>query len=179
MVTDTIAKSAYYVALVITLSILALLWLNFSPQILNTIPSNSSTYTQIKTLGNQFFLNETDAVLVTIYFIFVAAMFLSAIAIGGSPLALPIGFVLGIIAIIISLPLSDAAHAILYNPQFVPATQHYPGTLYILDHLPELTAIEILIYMLFASVLAERVRTALGLQPGGTAGGGSRLYKGD
>lgn len=143
-----------FTVVAIVFILFAVFWLNFRPKLLasatNTLfPLNTTQINQIRQTGNGFFLYSGDTILIFFYFMLILATFISASHEGADAQALPLGLPLLILAILVSMPISDFAHAFITSPSLASAATWYKGTLYIEDNLPTFTALGTLAYLVF------------------------------
>jgi hypothetical protein len=147
---------------------LASIWATTQPVITKGL--NATDANQITNLGNSFFFNSADEIIVFIYFGCVIGIFLSALWESANPATFPIGILFLIPLLIISFPLADISHAFYTNSGFANIAGHFTGTEYLSDNAPWLTALITIAYLLF---LATRKGAGAG-----NPGGGSNVVGG-
>lgn len=145
---------------------LASIWSYSSPYITQGL--NATDANQINNLGNAFFFNSTDEIIVLIYFGCILGVFLSALWESANPATFPIGLLFLIPLLLISFPLADISHAFYANPGFANVAGHFTGTEYLSDNAPWLTALVTIVYLL---LLATR-KQGSGVPGGGNIVGG-------
>lgn len=148
---DVFVIGIVLVVLMMVYIMYSLLWVNTNAYINKTNLPNLSPYqfNVIKSLGNGYFLNTPDTILVFFYFILIIAAFISAHFEAANALTLPLGLPILIVAVLVAMPISDFAHSFLVNPALNAVNIYYKGTLYILDNLPVFTALGTLGYIIF------------------------------
>jgi len=147
---------------------LASIWSATQPVV--TAGLNSTDANQITNLGNSFFYNSTDSIIIFMYFGCVIGLFISCLFENSNPATFPIGLLFLIPLLLISIPLADISHAFYTNPGFSNVAMHFTGTEYLSDNAPWLTALITIAYILF---LATRKGGASGGLPiGGNIIGG-------
>ena len=127
---------------------------NLQPMISNL---NATEQNQILGLGNSYFFNSSQILLIFIYFVMILASIIAASYEGASTTyTLVLGIFFLIIALIVSMALSDAAHTFLMQNALVPYTKaHFQMGVYLLDNLPILTGIFIIMYMVIVITRKE------------------------
>lgn len=128
---------------------LASIWSYTQPVVTQGL--NSTDANSITALGNGFYYNSTDSIIIFMYFGCIAAIFISAIFEQSNPASLPIGLLFLIPLIIISFPLANISHAFYTNAGFANVAGHFTGTQYLSDNAPWLTALVTIAYLLFLS----------------------------
>lgn len=120
---------------------------------------NATEQNQVLGLGNGFFNDSLDIILIFIYFILILASFMAAAYEGASGTAtLILGIVFLIVAVIVSMGISDIAHQYLTQAALLPSTkQHFSMALYLMDNLPLLTGIFTVGYLVFVITRKEIV----------------------
>lgn len=146
---DAFVVGVSFLALALVTVLFALLWINSRPYYANALGSTSAGYNAVARLGNNYFLNTGDTVLIFFYFMMILASFINAMQIGADPATLPIGIPMMIVGILVSMPISDMAVKFMTYSVMLPASHYYLGTLYILENLPILTALATLGYIVF------------------------------
>lgn len=146
---------------------LAQIWSYAQPSVTKGL--NATDANQINNLGNSFFYNSADQIIVFIYFGCIMGIFLSALWESANPATFPIGLLFLIPLLLLSFPLADISHAFYTNPGFANVAGHFTGTEYLSDNAPWLTALVTVAYLLF---LATRKQGAPGVPSGGNIVGG-------
>lgn len=175
---DIFVVGVIFVVLAITFILYAYLWAGpngFRGKIDNVISNqtmlNSSTQTHatnlINNFGNGYFLNSSGPILIFFYFMLIGAAFISASKERADPQTLPLALPVLIIAILVSMPISDFAHAFITSSIFTSVAVWFKGVLYITDYLPVFTGLGTLGYIVF--VVTSR---------GGGSSGGVRVVQG-
>ena len=138
-----------FIALTIVMVIFTYIWWGATPYFQNIPNLNATQTASITSFGNNYFYYSPDAILIIFYFMMVIAAFMAASYEAADANTFAVGLLFLIIAIIVSMPLSDFAHAFLSNPSIRVATQWYTNTMYILNYLPDFTGILTLAYLIF------------------------------
>ena len=147
---------AFVMAVVFILFIV--IWGKVSTQLHTQISSlNQTEQNQVLGLGNSFFNNSLSIILIFIYFMLILASFIAAAYEGASGTAtLVLGIVFLIVAIIVSMGISDVAHQYLTQAALLPSTQqHFKAVLYLMDNLPLVTGIFTVAYLVFVITRKE------------------------
>lgn len=141
---------------------LASIWSATQPVVVAGL--NATDANQITNLGNSFFYNSTDQIIIFMYFGCVIGIFISCLFESANPATFPIGLLFLIPLLLISFPLADISHAFYTNPGFANVAPHFTGTEYLSDNAPWLTALITIAYLLF---LATKKGGANNGMPGG------------
>jgi len=127
------------------------MWSQMRPIVYNqTLKGTNSNYTNanaINRLGDSFFYYSGDTVIVLMYFILIVGVMISALYENAHPETLPIGLLVLIPLIIITIVLADLSHWFYSNSGFANIIAHYPSTIYLSDYAPYLTALFSIAYL--------------------------------
>jgi len=110
----------------------------------------------IANLGNLFFLDIGNSMIIIMYFAMFLVIFVNARQEAADPTTLGIGLLIMIVGLVVSFPISDAAYNMLTSPGLIAAAAYYTDTLYLLDSMPVITAIGTLVY--FVLIITGRPR---------------------
>lgn len=142
----------------IILIVFSLMWLTTRTYINTALtPYNSllaNTPVKISSatvLGNSFFLNAGDSIIILMYFMLILASFLSARSEGSDSASFVIGLAMLLVGIIVSFPLSDFGHFFLTNAQVTPAATYYKGSMYLIENMPIIVAVSTFVYLLLVA----------------------------
>lgn len=127
--------------------LMATLWLHIRPGLDNaTTPQGASV---INNIGNIFYLDGTDSILLFMYFTLVIGSFISDYYEAADVITLPVGLLLCIPIILVTMPLSDFAYAFATSPSMLSVAPYFKSTIYLLENLPIFTAIITLANLIF------------------------------
>lgn len=154
------------------------LWLNTRITIDNQITNSTMNSTlqnealnHINGLGNSFFLNSSDQIIILMYMALIVAFFISALYESSNPASLPLALLFLIPLILITFPLADIAHAFYTNAGFANVAGYYKGTEYLINYSPMITIVITLVYIVLLA-------TKKGVPGSGGGGGGTSIVTG-
>jgi hypothetical protein len=129
-------------------------------------PLNPQT---VLNLGNNYFLQAGDTIIIFFTFMLILAAFISARQEGSDSSSFPIGLLFLVVALIISFPISDFSHALLNAAQILSASAYYKGTLYLTDNMPIIVAVGTAFYLVL--VITNKKKPSFpSVSGGGNAG---------